>query len=213
MRGSIRARGDGYEISVSAGVDPVTGKRKRIYRWARGKREAERVLTDLLKAVDSGSFADPGKLTMADYLRGTWLPHIRTRVRPRTAQRYKQLLELHVVPVIGSVKMAKLQPAHVQQVVDTATASGLAPRTVAGVYRTLHAALRQAIRWQLLSVNPAAAIEPPRAERAKLETPEAAKVAKGSRCSPRDEAVRPAGDPRIDRAPSRGTPGTPVARR
>ena len=74
--------------------------------------------------------------------------------------------------------MAKLQPAHVEQVVDAATASGLAPRTVADVYRTLHAALRQAIRWHLLSVNPAAAIEPPRAERAKLETPEAAKVAK-----------------------------------
>lgn len=115
---------------------------------------------------------------MADYLSGTWLPHIRTRVRPRTSQRYQQLLELHVVPLIGSVKMAKLQPAHVEQVVDAATASGLAPRTVAGVYRTLHAALRQAIRWHLLSVNPAAAIEPPRAERAKLETPEAAKVAK-----------------------------------
>lgn len=115
---------------------------------------------------------------MADYLSGTWLPHIRTRVRPRTSQRYQQLLELHVVPLIGSVKMAKLQPAHVQQVVDAATASGLAPRTVAGVYRTLHAALRQAIRWHLLSVNPAAAIDPPRAERAKLETPEAAKVAK-----------------------------------
>lgn len=114
---------------------------------------------------------------MADYLSGTWLPHIRTRVRPRTSQRYQQLLELHVVPLIGSVKMAKLQPAHVEQVVDAATASGLAPRTVAGVYRTLHAALRQAIRWHLLSVNPAAAIEPPRAERAKLETPEAAKVA------------------------------------
>ncbi len=82
------------------------------------------------------------------------------------------------MPVIGSMRMAKLQPAHVQQVVDTATTSGLAPRTVAGVYRTLDAALRQAMRWQLLSVNPAAAIEPPRAERAKLETPEAAKVAK-----------------------------------
>ena len=135
MRGSIRPRGDGYEISVSAGIDPVTGKRKRIYRWARGKREAERVLTDLLKAVDSGSFADPGRLTVANYLRDQWLPHISTRVRPRTAQRYSQLSERHIVPVVGSVKMAKLRPAHVQQVVDQATASGLAPRTVAAVYR------------------------------------------------------------------------------
>jgi integrase len=124
-----------------------------------------------------GSLTASLKLTIAAYLRGTWLPHIRTRVRPRPAQRYEQLLELHVVPVIGSVKLAMLQPAHVQQVVDTATTLR-SSRTVAGVYRTLHAALRQAIRWQLLSVTPAAAIEPPRAGRAKLETPEAAKVAK-----------------------------------
>ena len=103
MRGSIRARGDGYEISVSAGVDPVSGKRKRMYRWARTKREAERILTDLLKAVDSGSFADPGKLTLADYLRKHWLPHVSTRVRSRTALRYSQLLELHVIPSIGAV--------------------------------------------------------------------------------------------------------------
>jgi integrase len=178
MRGSIRARGDGYEISVSAGVDPVTGKRKRIYRWARGKREAERVLTDLLKAVDSGSFADPGRLTMADYLRDHWLPHISTRVRPRTAQRYSQLLERHVVPVVGSVRMAKLRPAHVQQVVDQATASGLAPRTVAAVYRTLHGALAQAVRWQLLAVNASTAIRPPRTERPELHSPDTAKVGK-----------------------------------
>jgi hypothetical protein len=82
MRGSIRARSDGYEISVSAGVDPVTGKRKRMYRWARTKREAERTLTDLLKAVDSGSFADPGKLTLADYLQGHWLPTSRPGSAP-----------------------------------------------------------------------------------------------------------------------------------
>jgi integrase len=178
MRGSIRPRGDGYEISVSAGIDPVTGKRKRIYRWARGKREAERVLTDLLKAVDSGSFADAGKLTIADYLRDTWLPHVATRVRPRTALRYRQLLEGHVISIIGSVKLAKLRPAHVQQVIDCAISAGLAPRTVAGVYRTLHGALAQAIRWQLLAVNAAAAIRPPRSERPKLQAPDTAKVAK-----------------------------------
>jgi integrase len=115
---------------------------------------------------------------MAMYLRDTWLPRIATRVRPRTALRYRQLLDLHVVPVIGSVKLAKLRPAHVQQVVDGASASGLAPRTVAGVYRTLHGALAQGVRWQLLAVNAAAAVRPPRTERPKLHAPDTAKVAK-----------------------------------
>jgi integrase len=125
-----------------------------------------------------GSLTPSLKLTIAAYLRGTLLPHIRTRVRPRTAQRYEQLLELHVVPVIGLVKLAMLQPAHVQQVEDTATT--LRSRAQDGRRRLPDPACsaRQAIRWQLLSVTPAAAIEPPRAGRAKLETREAAKVAK-----------------------------------
>jgi integrase len=110
--------------------------------------------------------------------RASSLPHIATRVRPRTALRYRQLLDLHVVPVIGSVKLAKLRPAHVQQVVDGASASGLAPRTVAGVYRTLHGALAQGVRWQLLAVNAAAAVRPPRTERPKLHAADTAKVAK-----------------------------------
>jgi integrase len=55
-------------------------------------------------------------------------------------------------------------------------AAGLAPRTAAQAYRALSAALRQAVRWQLLGVNPAAAVQPPRAERTHLGVPDAATV-------------------------------------
>jgi integrase len=47
-------------------------------------------------------------------------------------------------------------------------AGGMAPRTTAQAYRALSGALRQAVRWQLLAVNPAAAVQPPRAERTRL---------------------------------------------
>jgi integrase len=173
MRGSIRPRGDGYEISVSAGLDPVSGQRRRLYRHARTKREAERELTRLLAEVDAGSFADPGRLTVAAYMRDRWLPHQRTRLRDRTWRRYEGLLDRHVLPAIGSVPMAKLRPAHVQAVVDAMTAVGLAPRTVVQGYRVLSSALRQAVRWQLLGSNPAAAASPPRPERARLSIPDA----------------------------------------
>ncbi len=178
MRGSIRRRGDGYEVTVSAGIDPTTGKRRRIYRWARTKKAADRILTDVLADIDRGSFADPGRLTTASYLRDHWMPHIATRVRPRTAQRYAQLLEFHVIPVVGHVKLGNLAPAHVQKVVDQALAAGLAPRTVASVYRVLHGALAQAVRGQLLGVNVAAAVRPPKADRPELASPDAAEVAK-----------------------------------
>lgn len=171
MRGSIRKRGATWAITVRAGTDPITGQPLRIYRAARTE-EAERELTTILRGLDTGTFADPGRLTLAEYLQGQWLPHIATRVRPRTALRYRQLLELHVIPKIGAVKLAKLRPSHVQSVVDAMVAKGRAPRTTAGGYRTLHAALKQAVRWQLLSVNPSEAIRPPRPTRPRPAVPD-----------------------------------------
>jgi integrase len=41
----------------------------------------------------------------------------------------------------------------------------------------LHGALAQAVRWQLLSVNAAAAVRPPKAERPEIASPDAGKVA------------------------------------
>jgi integrase len=47
---------------------------------------------------------------------------------------------------------------------------GLSARTVVRYHQILHAALRQAVRWQLLLRNPADAVEPPRPARRELRT-------------------------------------------
>jgi integrase len=117
--------------------------------------------------------ADPGRLTLGSYIAGQWLPHVRTRVRARTAQRYAELLELHVLPVIGSLKLAKLRPAHIQSMLDRLQ---LAPRTKLHVYRVLSEALRHAVRVQLLASNPAAGASPRRPGRPLLTVPLAADV-------------------------------------
>jgi integrase len=175
-RGYIRKRGGSYAITVSAGVDPATGKRSQKYSSASTPEAADVELTRMLRDLDTNMFADPTRLKLVDYLRDSWLPHIATRVRPRTLLRYRQLLERHVVPKIGAVRLGKIRPLHVQAIVDAMIAGGLAPRTTAGAYRTLHAALKQAVRWQILTVNAAAAVQPPRAERPKLTVPDSAMV-------------------------------------
>lgn len=114
---------------------------------------------------------------MATYLRDTWLPQIATRVRPTTALPYAQLLSLHTMPVIGQVKLAKLRPAHVYQIVDGASASGLSPRTVAAVYRTLHGALAQGSVGNCSPSTPRQRLGPG-TECPQLHAPDAAKVGK-----------------------------------
>jgi integrase len=172
MRGHIEQRTTGsWTIQASGGFDDG-GRRVRITRTVRGtRRDAERELTRLLRDVDQGLVADPGRMTLTRYLQDRWLPHAATRVRPTTYERYCSLLRRHIVPRIGSVPLAKLRPLHVQSALDGMLGDGLAPRTVLHAYRVLSSALRQGVRWQVLATNPAAAVSPPRAERAKLTVP------------------------------------------
>lgn len=172
MRGSISQRSAGsFTIQVSGGFSDA-GKRVRITRTVRGtRRDAERALTKLLREVDTGTAVPTGSTTLAKYLVETWLPHAATRVRPTTYRRYVGLVNVHVLPRIGRVKLSSLRPAHVQTVVDGMIEGGAAPASVLQSHRVLSSALRQAVRWQVMAVNPAAAVRPPRPERAQLTIP------------------------------------------
>ncbi len=169
MRGHIRKRSQGsWQISVSAGFDPLNGKRRQMWRTVRGSRkEAERELVRLLREVDAGTFVDPGRITMAEYME-RWLEHVGSRVRPRTLERYVDIVRLHIVPALGNIPLAKLRPLHIQTFYDRCLASErqgrrrLSPRTILHIHRVLSQALRQAVRWQLLPSNPAQAAQPPR---------------------------------------------------
>jgi integrase len=173
MRGYIRQRGSTWQVVVSAGFDPVTGKRVQIFATARTREEADRELTRLLRQQDTGSSANPGALTVGRYVMDQWLPHQASRVRARTLNRYRQLLTIHVVPAIGGVKLSKLRPAHVQSMIDSLPVGA---RTKVHVYRVTSAALRHAVRVRLLDSNPADGARPPRPDRPSLTVPESPDV-------------------------------------
>jgi integrase len=113
--GHIRPRGPGsWELKYDIGRDPITGRRRVRYRTVRGtKREAQRVLRDLLTAVDKGTHVDPGKLTLGGWLR-QWLEEAEHKVSPKTLERYREIVEKHLVPALGSVPLAKLAPVHLR---------------------------------------------------------------------------------------------------
>lgn len=175
MRGYLREEGPArWLVQVSGGFDEFTGRRRRVTRRHRGTRkDAERALTRLLAEMDSGEWADPGRLTLGRYLEDRWLPHAATRVRPSTHVRYAGLVRHHVLPSIGRVKLAKLRPSHCQAVLDTMIASGQSSSSVLQCHRVLSSALRQAVRWQILATNPATGASPPRIDRKARNVPDA----------------------------------------
>ncbi len=104
---------------------------------------------------------------------------------PKTYERYEQIVNDAIAPALGSYALAKLRPLHIQAYYAEALSSGrrdgkggLSAQTVLHYHRVLHKALAQAVRWQLLARNPAAAVEPPRPQREQMRALDEAETAK-----------------------------------
>jgi len=98
-------------------------------------------------------------------------------VAPKTYVSYRGAIRSHFIPALGAVELTALRPTHIQGLYTRMLASGrcdgrggLAARSVIRYHQILHAALHQAVRWQMLVRNPADAAEPPRAPRRELAT-------------------------------------------
>ena len=111
MRGHIAKKGNRYYAVIYEGVDPATGKDKR--RWhsaGDNRKDAERVLADLIKRVHDGDYRAPDKITLGDYMLKRWLPTKRARLKPSTAESYERIIRLHINPNIGNIPVQKAAP-------------------------------------------------------------------------------------------------------
>ncbi len=72
------------------------------------------------------------------------------------------LVNKHVVPALGNVRLSKITPAHLQGFYRSKLDAGLSPRTVQYLHVVLHRALKQALRWGLVTRNVAETVDPPK---------------------------------------------------
>lgn len=160
----VGTRGTSYQMTVELPRHPVTGKRRQKLLTAPTKREVEALAFEMLVALGNGGFAeaDAQKITVETYLT-RWLQANAETVRATTQQRYADLIRLHVIPFIGTKLLGKLTPLDVQGLyTDRMTTGKLSPTTVQQIHNILHKALKQAMRWGLLTRNVTEAIEPPK---------------------------------------------------
>jgi integrase len=112
MRGCLIKRGrNSWRAKYDVGVD-AQGRRKIAYTTLHGsRRQAEAELAKILNNVNSGGYVEPCAITVASYLRA-WLsgPH---QLAGKTVERYQQLAEQQIVPLLGAVPLQKLRPAQI----------------------------------------------------------------------------------------------------
>lgn len=131
------------------------------------EREAKRRLREVMAQHDAGIIAPGGRETMARFL-ASWLEGVKPTLRPRSWDRYEEHIRLQLIPTLGRIPLARLSPADVQRANNALLQMGLAPATVGRAHATLRAALKQALRWQLIPSNPASLVTPPRVEQGEM---------------------------------------------
>ena len=150
-----------------AGVDLgwVGGKRKRKMLYGKTRKEVAEKLKVTLREQQQGLPVATERQTVAQFI-DCWLADVvKGSVRERTYESYTQLARLYVLPALGKYQLAKLEPQHVQAMINGLSGRGLAPGTVRRARSTLARALGQALKWGLVPRNVATLTEPPRAER------------------------------------------------
>lgn len=145
-----------------AGEITVDGKRSTAY--ARTQAECVAKLQALQASVAGGLPAVDQHGTVAAYLAG-WLETKRPKLRPSTMARYKGIVEAQIIPELGRVKLAKLQPVDVDRMLARLQAQGLSPGRLAtsGPCCALPSQPRfVAARWSVTSPRSPSRSESPR---------------------------------------------------
>jgi integrase len=162
--GTIYHRSDGR---WGATITLEEGGRKTIY--GRNRREVQDLLKAVLKQRENGLLVASAEQLTGDYL-ARWLEDsVRNSVRPKTLESY-ELNVRRLQPLIGSIKLGSLSPAHVQGAYGALLRSGLSARSVHHAHAVLHRALKQAVLWSLIPRNPTDAASRPRPPRTEMKT-------------------------------------------
>ena len=179
MKGHVRERGKGNWYAVLSTRDPQTGKRKVRFISlpnANGKRDAQQALARIVTEINSGTYAEPDKTTLAQFLE-RWLAHIKTQVTPRTYGGYAERVRNNIIPALGATRLIKLLPEQISEAYSKALTSGrcdgkggLSPQTVKHIHVVLKQALAQARVWRAISHNPADLVKPPKLARGEMQT-------------------------------------------
>jgi integrase len=188
-QGHIRQRGpQRWELKFDLGRDPASGKRiSRFVNFNGTKREAQAELNRLLSRRNEGTYVDPTKMSVAEYLEHWLAVDIDRRVANKTAVRHRQIVQRQIAPRIGHVPMRKLTPVHIEAfeaelqrsgyVIGRKAGQGLTAHTVLHVHRTLSQALAHAVKTGVLFKNPAEQVKPPRPPRREIAILSKAEVA------------------------------------
>lgn len=155
---------------ISAGKDPGTGKRLQLResKFAT-KREAQQARAARVTELSTGQYRPHVKLTLRSYLDDWLRRREEDGLRPATIESYGRYVREDISKRLGALPLSEIRRQHVDEFIRQLRKDGRGAVTIRRIFVTLNTALGDAVRRDLLTVNPAANVTVPSPQRKPIE--------------------------------------------
>lgn len=161
--GSIEKRGNNsYRLTVCAGNDPVTGKRRKYTKTVKGtKTEAKRELSRWIAELENGLRADAEKETFAGYAKNWHDERVITgAIKPSSLEYEKWTLD-KLSSYIGEARIGEIDPSSIRALYKTMAEAGESQSTLRKVHVKLKQVLNSAVDDGIILRNPCGRVSAP----------------------------------------------------
>jgi integrase len=156
--GTVELLNDG-RWRVRLTVETSAGRKRKAFT-AKTKKAVVAKRDAYLRDREGIAF-DAEMVTVSDYL-DRWLEDsVKQTRRPSTVVEYESVCRVHLKPALGSLKLQKLGPVHIQGLLAEKRREGYAEGTCRRIYAILGAAMTQALKWRLVASSPLASVDAP----------------------------------------------------
>jgi len=176
VKGTIIEAAPGtWRLRVFIGRD-TKGRVRHVNRTVTGtERTAQRELAKLIAGVELGQVATDHSISLGELI-DRWLDDIAPHRSVWTMYKYREVAERSVKPALGSLKVEKLSPRHINDFYARLIQRGLSATSVRRQHALVHSALGQAVRWGVIASNPADQATPPAVKRRAVSAPSVGQV-------------------------------------
>jgi len=128
------------------------------------KKDAERVLAERLREVNSG-IAPPADVGFEDFANTHWETYLQQNIKRSTQAAYRSNLKRHLLPFFGPMQIAEIKAENAMRFLDEKLKAGLSAKTRLNLYVLLQKMLNLAFELELITSNPMRRVPKPKLQR------------------------------------------------
>ena len=162
-----------YKVLVSLGYDDLGNKIQKTTTFkptsqapTKARKEVEAFAVEFEKAVKNGTACLSGdKIRLKEFVK-IWEDNYLEKnvlsgsISIRTKEDYVRLMETHIIPYIGNMKLSEIRATHIDNVVLQLLKAKKSANTIRNIFNTLHACLDYAFKKDYIPVNPCLKCDP-----------------------------------------------------